>query len=189
MLLCTILVLAAVVGMPGVASAGGGGCHGDGTENDASGQGDATVEMVDACFRATITTVDPGTPVTFVNRDEFVHNVGGNQWGHFDDLYGGDTFRVSFDEAGTYPFACSYHPGMTGAIVVGGGTGAGSGAGIAVEPFEAPRAETVTRAVAAGVGVPAASVAVAAIIGGLVGAAITVGLHRSVSRKVARPIA
>ncbi|HET6792492.1 MAG TPA: cupredoxin domain-containing protein [Actinomycetota bacterium] len=183
MLLCTIVVLAAVVGMPGVASAGGG-CHGGVTQNDATGEEDATIEMVDACFTATVTTVDPGTPVTFVNMDEFVHNVGGNQWGHFDDLHEADTFRVSFDEAGTYPFACSYHPGMTGAIVVGDGKGAGNGAGIAVGPFEAPRPETVTRVVTASGGVSAASVAVAAIVGGLLGAAITVGLTRSASRKV-----
>lgn len=183
MLLCTIAVLAGVVGMPGVASAGGG-CHGGVTQNDATGEEDATIEMVDACFTATVTTVDPGTPVTFVNMDEFVHNVGGNQWGHFDDLHEADTFRVSFDEAGTYPFACSYHPGMTGAIVVGDGKGAGNGAGIAVEPFEAPRPETVTRVVTASGGVSAASVAGAAIVGGLLGAAITVGLTRSASRKV-----
>jgi hypothetical protein len=30
----------------------------------------------------------------------------------------GDRFSVSFDEEGVYPFACTYHPGMTGAIVV-----------------------------------------------------------------------
>jgi plastocyanin len=183
MLLFTIVVLAAVVGMPGVASAGGG-CHGGVTQNDATGKEDATIEMVDACFTATVTTVDPGTPVTFVNMDEFVHNVGGNQWGHFDDLHEADTFRVSFDEAGTYPFACSYHPGMTGAIVVGDGEGAGNGAGIAVEPFQATPPETVTRVVTASGGVSAASVAVAAIIGGLLGAAITVGLSRSTSRTV-----
>ncbi|HJQ72488.1 MAG TPA: cupredoxin domain-containing protein [Actinomycetota bacterium] len=182
-LLCTIVVLTAVVGVPGVASAGAG-CHGGVTENDATGQAEATIEMVDACFTATVTTVDPGAPVTFVNMDEFVHNVGGNQWGHFDDLHEGDTFRVSFDEAGTYPFACSYHPGMTGAIVVGGGKGAGNGAGITVEPFEPPAPETVTRVVTASGGVSAASVAVAAIIGGLLGAAVTVGLTRSTSRKV-----
>ena len=181
-LLWTLVVLAAVMGIPGVAWAGGG-CHGGVTENDATGQEDATIEMVDACFTATVTTVDPGTPVTFVNMDEFVHNVGGNQWGHFDDLHGGDTYRVSFDEAGTYPFACSYHPGMTGAIVVGDGKGAGSGAGISVEPFEAPRPETVTRVVAASGGLSAASLAVAAIIGGLFGAVLTVGLARS-TRKV-----
>lgn len=182
MLLCTIVVLAAVVGVPGVASAGGG-CHEGVTENDSTGQESATIEMVDACFTATVTSVDPGTPVTFANMDGFVHNVGGNRWGHFDDLHGGDSFRVSFDEAGTYPFACSYHPGMTGAIVVGNGKGAGNGAAIAVEPF-APEPETVTRVISASGGVSAASVAVAAIIGGLLGAAITVGLTRSTSRRV-----
>jgi plastocyanin len=183
MLLSTIVVLAAVVGMPGVASAGGG-CHGGVTQNDATGQEDATIEMVDACFTATVTTVDPGAPVTFVNMDEFVHNVGGNQWGHFDDLHEGDSFKVSFDEAGTYPFACSFHPGMTGAIVVGDGKGAGSGAGIAVDPFEAPAPEIVTRVVTAGGGVSAVSVTVAAIIGLVLGAAITAGLTRSTSRKL-----
>ena len=169
--------------MPGVASAGGG-CHGGVTQTDATGQEDATVQLVDACFSATVTSVDPGTPVTFVNMDEFVHNVGGNQWGHFDDLHGGDAFTVSFEEAGTYPFACSYHPGMTGAIVVGDGEGAGNGAGIAVEPFEAPRPEMVTRVVTPSGGVSAGSGAVAAIIGGLLGAALALGLTRSTSRKV-----
>lgn len=178
MLLCTIVVLAAVVGMPGVASAGGG-CHGDVTESDATGHQDATVQMVDACFTATVTTVDPGTPVTFVNMDEFVHNVGGNQWGHFDDLHGGDSFRVSFDEAGTYPFACSYHPGMTGAIVVGDGTGAGNGAGIAVEPF-APEPTAVTRVVTKSSGLSAGFLIIAAVLGALVGAgAVTLGRNRS----------
>ena len=170
MLLFTIVVLAAVVGMPGVASAGGG-CHGDVTENDATGNEDATIEMVDACFTATVTTVDPGTPVTFVNMDEFVHNVGGNQWGHFDDLHEADTFRVSFDEAGTYPFACSYHPGMTGAIVVGDGKAAGGSAAITVEPFE-PAPTTVTRVVTRSEGLPAGFLLLAGALGALLGAGL-----------------
>ena len=119
MLLCTIVAAVAIVGMP--AASAGGGCHSGVTQNDAGGEDAVTVRMVDACFTATVTTVDQGAPVTFVNMDEFVHNVGGNEWGHFEDLHGGDAFTVSFDEAGTYPFACSYHPGMTGAIVVGDG--------------------------------------------------------------------
>ena len=31
---------------------------------------------------------------TIVNKDLFVHNVGGNLWGHFDDLNPGDTFAA-----------------------------------------------------------------------------------------------
>jgi plastocyanin len=161
-----------------VASAGGG-CHGGVTESDATGQEDATIQMVDACFTATVTTVDPGTPVTFVNVDEFVHNVGGNQWGHFDDIHDGETFRVSFDEAGTYPFACNYHPGMTGAIVVGDGKGAASGETITVERL-APKPKAVTRVVTESSGLPAGFLILAAVLGALLGAgAVTLGRTRS----------
>jgi plastocyanin len=179
MLLCTVMAVAVVVGMPGVASAGGG-CHGGVTENDASGKGDVTVRIVDACFTATVTTVDPGTPVTFVNTDDFVHNVGGNEWGHYDDLLGGDAFTVSFDEAGTYPFACTYHPGMTGAIVVGGGKGAAGAEAITVEPFAPPAPKTVTRVVAKSDGLPASFLILAAALGALIGAgAVTLGRTRA----------
>jgi plastocyanin len=192
MILCVVVATMAIVGMPGTASAGGG-CHSGVTENDASGEPDVTVRMIDACFTAAVTAVDPGTPVTFVNADAgLVHNVGGNQWGHFEDMFDGDAFTVSFDEAGTYPFACSYHPGMTGAILVGGGKGAGNGAGITIEPFEAPppETETVTRVVTEKAGLSAGFLAVAAIIGGLLGAAVTVGLTRSrtMPGRVAEPV-
>ena len=189
MLLCAVMTLA-IVGMPGAASAGGG-CHTGVSDNDATGSEAATVRMIDACFTAAVTAVDAGTPVTFVNDDQgLVHNVGGNQWGHFEDMFGGDAFTVSFDEAGTYPFACSYHPGMTGAIVVDGGAGAGNGAGITVEPFEAPPPETVTRVVTESATLPTGSLAIAAIVGGLLGAALTIGLTRSrkVPARVAEPI-
>ena len=114
----------ALVGMPGAALAGGG-CHAGATQQDATGQDEVTVRMVGACFSASLTTVDPGTDVTFVNEDEGIsHNVGGSLWGNFEDMYAGDTYTATFDEAGIFPFACSYHPGMTGAIVVGDWKGA-----------------------------------------------------------------
>ena len=178
MLLCTVMAIAVVVGMPGLASAGGG-CHGGVTENDASGQEDTTIRIIDACFTATVTTVDPGTPVTFVNTDDFVHNVGGNEWGHYDDLLGGDAFTVSFDEAGTYPFACTYHPGMTGAIIVGDGKGAAGAEAITVEPF-APEPKAVTRVVTKSSGPSAGFLILAGVLGALVGAgAVTLGRTRS----------
>jgi plastocyanin len=182
MLLCVVVGAAMVVlGVPGAALAGGG-CHSGVTENDATGDEDATVRMVDACFTATVTTVDPGTPVTFANTDLGVtHNVGGNQWGHFEDMIEGDAFTVTFDEAGVYPFACNYHPGMTGAIAVGDGKGAGgSGSGITVEPFEAPAPQTVTRVLAAeDEGVSTGLLAAAAFVGVALGAGIAVGLTRA----------
>jgi hypothetical protein len=89
--------------------------------------------------------------VTFVNRDNFAHMVGGTGWGHFEDLHGGDTFAATFDETGIYPYACIYHPGMTGAIVVGSGAGAGNGQAVAaaVETASSPAAAIEVRAAGA----------------------------------------
>jgi plastocyanin len=180
MLLCVIVGAATVVlAVPGVALAGGG-CHGGVTQNDATNEKDATIRLIDSCFSATVTTVDPGTPITFVHADIGVtHNVGGNHWGRFDDMVEGDAFTVTFDGAGVYPFACQYHPGMTGAIVVGDGKGAGNGAGITVEPFESPAPQTVTRVMATDEGLPAGSVVAAGVVGLALGAGIAFGLMRS----------
>jgi plastocyanin len=136
MLLSVVAAAALVLGLP-TASVAGGGCHGGATHQDSTGENEATVEMVDACFSAAITEVDPGTPVTFVNLDQGVaHNVGGTLWGNFEDMHAGDMYTATFGEPGIYPFACNYHPGMTGAIVVGDGMGAGNGAEVSTTPPE-----------------------------------------------------
>jgi plastocyanin len=105
---------------PGAGNAwGGGGCHRAGTGvTEMTG---TTVAIVDACFTPTILHVAAGDSVTFVNRDPMVHNVTANDWGHWDDLHQGDRFTASFDDEGIFPFACTYHPGMSGAVVVGDG--------------------------------------------------------------------
>jgi plastocyanin len=146
----TLAVLAiAVLGVvlvPATSVLAGGGCH----EAPTTGTG-TEVDMIDACFTPTTLRVQPGDTVTFVNQDTFVHMVGGNGWGHFEDLQGGDTFAATFDEAGIYPYACIYHPGMTGAIVVGSGTGAGNGQTVtaAVDTAASPAAPIEVRAVGA----------------------------------------
>jgi plastocyanin len=135
-----------ILGAP--AAAGGGGCH-QGTTTAASGPDGATIEMIDACFTPTTLRVDPGAEVTFVNRDDMTHNVTANAWGHFDDLELGGGFTVTFGDSGIYPYACNYHPGMTGAIVVGDGTGAGTSETIGVvDAFQAPEPVVVTKTVA-----------------------------------------
>jgi len=184
MVLCVMVGAATIVlGVPGAALAGGG-CHGGVTQNDATGQKVTTVRMIDACFTATVTTVDPGTDVTFVNADfGMIHNVNGNEWGHYEGMDKGDAFTVSFDGAGIYPFACQYHPGMTGAIVVGDGKGAGNGADISVEPFKAPAPQTVTRLVAKEEGFPGGLVLMVGAIGLALGAGITFGLIRAGGRR------
>lgn len=157
------------------AAAGGGGCH-QGTTTGKGGADGATIELLDACFTPTTLRVDPETEVTFVNRDDMTHNVTANAWGHFEDMELGDRFTVRFGESGIYPYACNYHPGMTGAIVVGDGTGPGNGETVGVQAFEAPRPVVVTRSVAAER--PVVGWIAAGAIGLLFGAAGGIGLMK-----------
>jgi plastocyanin len=113
---------------PATAMAGGGG----GCSRSTQGSGD-TVEIAEACFTPNILRTDPGTTVAFLNKDPFVHNVVATGWGHFEDLGKGEGFSATFDEPGIYPFACTYHLGMTGAVVVGDGTGPGAGKVVTVD--------------------------------------------------------
>lgn len=108
-----------------VPAGAGGGCHKPLTE----GRGD-TVAMAEACFTPSILRVDPGAEVRFVNKDAITHNVSSNGWGSFEDMSQSDDFRATFSQPGVYPFACTYHPGMVGALVVGAGTTAGSGSSV-----------------------------------------------------------
>jgi plastocyanin len=158
----------------------GGGCHDPATATDAGGRTETTVEMKDACFRPTALYVDPGTAVTFVSHDAgMTHNVGGNAWGHLEDMGAGDAFRATFDEVGTYPYACSYHPGMTGAIVVGDGVGNPDGGWVSIEPYVP--AEPVLPTGTAATSMGTSSLLLIGAAGVALGAAIvwTVGRRRS----------
>jgi plastocyanin len=129
-----------MLGVPAVA--GGGGCYGGATEGSSD-----VVALAQACPTPTIVHVDQGDTVRFVNKDEIVHNVigVGFAWGHPEDLAQGDSFTHTFDAPGVYPYACWYHPGMVGAVVVGGSSASAtaSGAGDA-EPSSSPIAAEVS---------------------------------------------
>jgi plastocyanin len=178
MLLCVIVGAATVVlGMPGAALAGAG-CHTGATQADESGEKEATVRMIDRCFTASVTKVDPGIPVTFVHEDpKTVHNVGGTEWGYYGEMTKGDVFTATFDDPGIYPFACSYHPGMTGAVVVGDGIGAGTGWTVSVDPFE-PATTAVTRGVTKDEGLPAGLLVAVGVLCLALGGGIAFGIGR-----------
>jgi plastocyanin len=118
-----LAIALASIAMPRSASAGGG-CHTRGSSDASS----TTVAMRNNCFAATVTRVDEGATVTFINEDEVAHNVtgAGYAWGGEVELYGGDSVEHVFDENGVYVYSCLLHPGMVGAIVVGDGTGLGA---------------------------------------------------------------
>ncbi|MGH2671469.1 MAG: cupredoxin domain-containing protein [Actinomycetota bacterium] len=115
------LALVALALVPGVAGAsGGGGCGGPVTDDAGT-----TVEIEDFCFGPTILRVAPGDSVTFVNLDRSPHTVlGANAtWGGYDALKKGHEATYEFAEAGVFPYVCTWHVGMVGAIVVGDGAG------------------------------------------------------------------
>jgi plastocyanin len=176
-----IVIAAAVLTVlivPAIPAAAGGGCHTGATQ----GTGD-TVELVDMCFTPSTLQVQPGNTVTFVNKDPLVHNVGGSLWGHYDDLNPGDSFTATFDDEGIYPFACSYHPGMTGAIVVGDGTGVGNGAAVAVSSFSQPEPSPVVEVRTVTRRASAAPAVAGWVIGPLLGIGIGLGIAALIRRR------
>jgi plastocyanin len=115
------LIVAGGAARPTVVLAGGG-CHAAVTGSGAT-DGPTTVVRMDVCsFEPTVARVPVGTSVTFLNTAPNEHVVvgRGNSWGS-ELLAPGSELTHGFDAAGVYPFACSLHPGMVGAIVVGDG--------------------------------------------------------------------
>jgi plastocyanin len=110
----------AAVAFPGGAAvaSGGGGCGRP--VSDARGE---TVRIRDFCFGPTILRVHPGDEVRFLNADSTPHTVMGANasWGTFRQLNVGKHMTYRFTRPGVYPYVCTYHPGMVGAVVVGGG--------------------------------------------------------------------
>ncbi|GAA1346389.1 cupredoxin domain-containing protein [Arthrobacter roseus] len=65
-------------------------------------------------------SIAPGATVTVVNEDAAAHTVTSEEEGLFDAVVEGNS-TVTFtapDEAGDYAYICTYHPNMTGSLVV-----------------------------------------------------------------------
>ncbi|MGH9183089.1 MAG: cupredoxin domain-containing protein [Acidimicrobiales bacterium] len=68
-------------------------------------------------------TVEPGTTVTWANQDQAEHTVldrSGLGVEESEDLARGDTFSITYDRPGEYPYICGIHQYMTGTVVVAG---------------------------------------------------------------------
>ncbi|HEY7632173.1 MAG TPA: plastocyanin/azurin family copper-binding protein [Thermoleophilaceae bacterium] len=69
-------------------------------------------------------TINKGDTVEWVNDDSVSHDVTkdtgpGPQFSSGSgNLSGGDTYKVTFNDAGTVKYECTVHPGMTGTIIV-----------------------------------------------------------------------
>jgi plastocyanin len=120
--LAMLIVMGPMTGGDIAAASGGGGCGRAVTDRHGT-----TVSIRNYCFGPTILRVRPGQTVTWINRDPFPHSVLGVNgiWGAFDDLRRGNTVSYRFGRAGVYPYVCTFHVGMEGAVVVGSASGPG----------------------------------------------------------------
>ena len=78
-----------------------------------------TVTIENFSFTPATLEIPVGTTVTFTNQDSVPHTATADD-GSFDtgNLDNGASAEVTFDTPGTYTYVCSYHPNMTGTIVV-----------------------------------------------------------------------
>ena len=166
MLVSAAMLALAAIAVPAVVQAGGG-CHG---AESPPGDGEASVIKIDGCmFFPTVARVPVGTTVRFLNTGNAPHNITGvvGSWAS-PILEPGQEFGQIFPARGVYPFACTLHPGMNGAIVVGEGR----------EPVPAVAVTTQpTDAALSGPDVPALAFA------GLVGLGLGAGLGAAVAMR------
>ena len=83
---------------------------------------DGRVAAADFAFTPATVTIKAGASVTWsARKDPEQHTVTPEVAGSFEGsgpLFAGDDFTVRFDEPGTFAYACSFHPFMTGTVVV-----------------------------------------------------------------------
>lgn len=72
-----------------------------------------------ASFQPGSLTVNRGTMVTWQNSDSITHSVVSATPGLFNGEMGpSGAFEFKFDNAGSFPYSCTIHAGMTGSIIV-----------------------------------------------------------------------
>jgi len=76
----------------------------------------ARVKMRDDVFRPRVVTIDRGDRVRWINRGENPHTTTGSTWNAVLDP--GESYSKRFRRSGTYEYVCTFHPDMTGRIVV-----------------------------------------------------------------------
>jgi plastocyanin len=168
--LAPFLLLVAALVAP--ATQAGGGCHGNDGSAYTEGDGNTVIRMDGCSFSPTINRVPIGATVRFLNTSNIEHAVVGRA-GTFASqiLAPGAEYSSKFAAAGTYPFSCPLHPGMVGAIVVGGAAAAPAATAASDPAVTAPDAQAVSATTTTGSDpAPLAAAALAGLgIGAIVG--------------------
>lgn len=116
-ILSLLALLAGVAALSTSAAYGGvGGCHGDFTADAA-----VEVALTKNCFQPTVVRVSAGDTVTWTNEDDVAHTVTSahGSFGGSGELRKGDDYSQTFETQGVFPYFCTFHPSMVGAVVVG----------------------------------------------------------------------
>ena len=113
-----VLLLALFAAACGGDDEGGGGEQGGSSE--ACPNGAVVIKMVDIKFDPQDATAGVGDEVCWINEDTIEHNAVAEEGAEFEsELIGkGETFTTTVDAAGTIPYVCTVHPGMTGTLTV-----------------------------------------------------------------------
>ena len=77
-----------------------------------------TVTLQQMKFGPTPKTLRVGDTIEWVNDDIFLHSATAKDKSFDVELKPKAHLWTTFHKAGTYPFTCRYHPGMTGTLVV-----------------------------------------------------------------------
>jgi len=98
--------------------AGGGGGADD--EGGGGGGGGTEVSMEGIAFNPAEVSAGVGDTVTWTNNDSVAHDVTADSFssGAPGGMAAGDTFEHTFEEAGTFDYVCTVHPGMEGTVTV-----------------------------------------------------------------------
>ena len=77
-----------------------------------------TVTLQQMKFGPLPATIRVGDTIEWANNDIFLHTATAKDKSFDVVLKPRARVRTTFRNTGTFPFACRYHPGMTGAVVV-----------------------------------------------------------------------
>ena len=69
-------------------------------------------------YSPNVVTIPAGGAVTWKNNDTVAHTTTSDTGIWNQSLPAGDSYTRTFAAAGTYPFACTIHVGMTGRVIV-----------------------------------------------------------------------
>lgn len=113
-----VLLGAAAVLLGATACAGSGSDQGSGGSSGAAPAG-PTVEVKDFSFTPANLSVPSGATVTWKFEDSASHDVKADDQSFSSPLLNdGKTYQFTFAKPGSYPYTCSVHPYMMGAVMV-----------------------------------------------------------------------